>query len=248
MIETAVIAREDNYGVAAGEAGAKYLCAYIVADRELAIQDLRAHLSETLPEYMIPSYFIQLEQLPQTPNGKIDRKALPQPETRLKTGLEYAAPRNELEIKLALLWQEILGIEKVGIQDNFFELGGHSLKALTLVNRIHQIFEVEIAVDRIFTNPTIKELGSQIKDMERNAYSAIYPVGEQEYYPLSSAQNRIFILSWLEGIETSYNIPLAIMVEGIPDRARLEASFQALIQRHETLRTDLSFTRGNPSR
>ncbi len=119
--ETVVLDKEDKEGE-------KYLCAYFVADHELTPTVLRNHLSLHMPEYMIPAYFIRVEKMPLTPNGKIDRKALPEPDNNLLTEVEYIAPRNEIETKLAKIWSEILGIEKVGVTANFFTIGGHSLK------------------------------------------------------------------------------------------------------------------------
>src|SRR4030066_1235848 len=118
--EAVVLAREDK-------TGSKYLCAYIVSDEEISLPELREYLAKELPEYMIPSYFIPLKKLPLTPNGKVDRKALPELDGNINTGTEYEAPRNEIEEKLAEVWQKVLDIEKVGINDDFFELGGHSL-------------------------------------------------------------------------------------------------------------------------
>ena len=134
--EAIVLAREN-------EQGQNELCAYVVAEEELTVSQLRGTLAQTLPSYMIPAYFVQLEQLPLTPNGKIDRKALPAPDGKLSTGFVYVAPRSETEQSLAEIWQELLGAAQVGAQDNFFDLGGHSLRAMTLVSRIHQQFEVK---------------------------------------------------------------------------------------------------------
>ena len=126
--EAVVISKEDPQG-------GKYLAAYFTGERELTGMELREHLSKELPDYMIPSSFIQLEKLPLTSNGKIDRKALPEPDGNINTGVKYEAPTNETEHKLVEIWREILGVESIGINDNFFTLGGHSLKATTLVSQ-----------------------------------------------------------------------------------------------------------------
>lgn len=136
-----------------------YLCAYLVADRELTVQDVRGYLAQTLPEYMIPSYFLQLAQLPLTPSGKIDRKALPDCKESMNTGVEYIAPKTSFEIVISEIWKEILGLHKVGIHDNFFDLGGHSLlmtRVNSLVNeRLKDILKEEISVVTMFQYPTI---------------------------------------------------------------------------------------------
>jgi tyrocidine synthetase-3 len=224
----------------------KYLCAYIVAAQELTVAEFRRHLSRELPDYMIPSYLVQLEQLPLTPNGKIDRKALPEPGADIQTGVAYQAPRNETELELAKIWQEVLGVARAGIDDNFFELGGHSLKAIALMAKLHQIFNKAISLKAIFSHPTIKALAGVIEKEKANPYAAI-PVAEaREYYPLSAAQKRLYILSQLGEGQTNYNIPGVAAVAGELDPTRLEAAFKGLIQRHEALRTSFELVEGEP--
>ncbi|MDP4147631.1 MAG: non-ribosomal peptide synthetase, partial [Bacillota bacterium] len=125
--EAVVIDREDKEGN-------KYLCAYVVSNKEITVTELRNHLSKELPDYMVPAHFMELQNMPLTPNGKIDRKALPEPGGDINTGVEYIAPRNEIEEKIAKVWSEVLGVETIGIDDNFFALGGHSLKAIQVVS------------------------------------------------------------------------------------------------------------------
>ena len=237
--ETVVVAKEDSNKV-------KYLCAYIVAEESLKPSEIREYLSKELPGHMIPSYFIQLEKMPLTTNGKIDRKALPEPGGVIDTGKEYIAPESQLEKELAELWQEILGVDRVGILDNFFELGGHSLKASVLVSRIHKEFNVEIQLKEIFKTPTIKELSMLITDAKKSNYKAIERIGEREYYEVSSAQKRLFILEQMEGIGTSYNIPSIYIIEGSLNRQRFERAFEELSTRHEALRTSFEIIDGEP--
>ncbi|MDM8550508.1 amino acid adenylation domain-containing protein [Desulfobacterales bacterium HSG2] len=164
--DSVVVAREiqDDY----------VLAAYMTGKEELSISKLRDHLKAGLPEYMIPSYFVQLESLPLNQSGKTDRKALPDPfETGMGPETEYIAPRNEAEEKLAAICQEVLGIEKVGIQDNFFELGGHSLKATQVVSRIHKEFGAEITLQAFFNKPTIEKLARDLRDAKPAEYEAI---------------------------------------------------------------------------
>ena len=181
------------------EQGQNELCAYVVAEGELTIAQLRGELAQTLPSYMIPAHFVQLEKLPLTPNGKIDRKALPAPDGKLSTGVAYVAPRSETEQALAEIWQELLGAAQVGAQDNFFDLGGHSLRAMTLVSRIHQQFEVEVSLRDVFGHPTLEGLAAVIAAQAKSAYAAIQPAKEQPHYPVSSAQKRMYVLSQMEG-------------------------------------------------
>ncbi|AJQ25409.1 non-ribosomal peptide synthetase [Pelosinus fermentans] len=134
----------------------KYLCAYIVSEQELALSELREHLTKTLPDYMIPAYFVQVEKIPLTPNGKIDRRTLPQPEN-MNVGTAYVAPRNEAEKKMTQIWQDVLGIERVGIEDNYLDLGGYSINAITLAFRINEEFGIEVSYDQVFKAANLKE-------------------------------------------------------------------------------------------
>ncbi|SCW30123.1 non-ribosomal peptide synthase domain TIGR01720/amino acid adenylation domain-containing protein [Paenibacillus tianmuensis] len=237
--EAVVIALED-------EGGHKRMGAYFVADKILTAGELRAALAQELPEYMIPSYFVQLERMPLTPNGKIDRKALPAPEGSASGGSEYTAPRTPLEAKLVRIWKELLGLEKVGVKDNFFELGGHSLRATTLVSKVHKEMNVEFPLRDVFRCVTVEEMAQAIARMEERLYVSIPKIEEKKYYALSSAQKRLFILHQLEGAEQSYNMPGVMMVEGLLDRHRLEKAFRQLIRRHETLRTGFETVNGEP--
>lgn len=154
--EAVVIARDD-------ETGGKYLCAYMVTEGEVTVTELRRHLAQSLPEYMIPSYFLPVEKFQFTVNGKIDRNHLPQPNLqRMKLETDYIAPRTGLEKAIADIWKEILKIDKVGLQDNFFDLGGHSLHMIqvnNLVNeRLKEELAAEISVATMFQYPTIGSL------------------------------------------------------------------------------------------
>ncbi|MBP2656774.1 MAG: amino acid adenylation domain protein, partial [Firmicutes bacterium] len=239
IIETVVIAKEDAFAN-------NYLCAYFVAGEELTTTELREHLAQELPDYMIPSSFVQLANMPLTSSAKIDRKALPEPEGRINTGTEYLAPANEREKKLVALWEEVLGAEKVGMNDNFFDLGGHSIKAIALVNRIYKEFGAEIGLQEVFKAKTVKELSKIIDGMAQNSYAAIQPVQDQAYYPVSSAQKRMFILQQFQNSDTAYNMPAVFTVEGGLDIERLEGALSNLVQRHETLRTSFEVIGGEP--
>ncbi|UCH97105.1 MAG: amino acid adenylation domain-containing protein, partial [Candidatus Aminicenantes bacterium] len=149
----------------------KYLCAYIVSDEKLNISELRAILSNRLPAYMIPSYFVPLERIPLTPNGKIDRKALPEPE--VKPGENFIPPGNEIEEKLVEIWSGVLKIDKdvISINSNFFELGGHSLQATRATVEIYKELNVKIPLGEIFKTPTIEKLAEYIKDADKEIFT-----------------------------------------------------------------------------
>ncbi|MGD2091071.1 MAG: amino acid adenylation domain-containing protein, partial [Candidatus Aminicenantes bacterium] len=228
--EVVVLAREE-------EKGNKYLCAYMVSDREYVIPELREYLAMELPDYMIPAYFVPLEKIPLTPNGKIDRKALPKPDLRIGAG--YAAPRNEFETKLVELWSNVLNIERdvISIDSNFFQLGGHSLNAMILIAKIHKVFDVRVPLLEVFKTARIRELAEYIKGKSKETYISIDPAEEKEYYTLSPAQKRLYVLQQLMTDNTGYNMPYVIpLVEGV-DKEKLESVFKGLIERHESLRT-----------
>ncbi|BFH70999.1 hypothetical protein PsJ27TS7_49990 [Paenibacillus dendritiformis] len=236
--EAVVVVRED-------QEGQKALCAYYTAEEGLTAADLKRAMASELPGYMIPSYFVELERLPLTPNGKIDRKALPAPEGGAGGGREYVAPRTELEAKLAVIWQEVLVREKaVGVTDNFFDLGGHSLRATTLVSKMHKELGVEFPLRDVFRYSTVEEMAAAMERLEIGSFTAIPAAEPSEYYPLSSAQKRLYILNQLEGAELSYNIPGAMLLEGELDRQRFEEAFRGLVARHETLRTGFEMVKG----
>ncbi|HEY0067855.1 MAG TPA: amino acid adenylation domain-containing protein, partial [Flavisolibacter sp.] len=144
--------------------GEKELVAYVTGKQELNASELRTWLGRSLPNYMIPAHYVQLDALPLTANGKVDYKALPDPAGfGMGTSADYVAPRNETEEKLVALWQEVLGREKIGVKDNFFELGGHSLKLTKLANRIKKEFDVNLGMRTLFSNPTIEAIAGEIK-------------------------------------------------------------------------------------
>ncbi|MFB0845973.1 amino acid adenylation domain-containing protein, partial [Paenibacillus oleatilyticus] len=235
--EAIVVVREDAKGQ-------KVLCAYFTAESELKLSELRSSLSQELPGYMIPSYFMQQEQLPLTANGKIDRKALPAPDASMQMGVEYVAPRTPQEAKLASIWQEVLGLEKVGMKDNFFELGGHSLSATLLVGKVHKEMNVELPLREVFRAPTIEQLAKAAESLQQSAYATIPVAPVMEYYPVTSAQKRIYLLCHQAGGEESYNMPTVLLVKGELDRERLEHAFLRLIERHEALRTGFGIVDG----
>ncbi|WP_176560096.1 non-ribosomal peptide synthase/polyketide synthase [Brevibacillus dissolubilis] len=226
------------------ERGQTDLCAYIVTETDVTITELRQHLGQDLPAYMIPAYFVTLEKMPTTINGKIDKRALPKPDGMMDTGVAYVAPRNETEAKLVAIWQDLLGVERISVHDDFFALGGHSLKATLLLSRLHKEFDTQTALRSIFQHPTVAELAQIIQQGQKSAFTAIQPVERREFYPVSSAQKRLLILTQLEGAELTYNMPFAVKLSGEVDPVRLEASIQTLVDRHESLRTSFDWTDG----
>ena len=221
-----------------------YLCAYFTSEREIPASLLREYTAMVLPDYLIPSYFIRLEELPLTSSGKVDRKALPEP--GIITGREYTAPTGKVEEKLAEIWAEVLGIsrETIGAETNFFHLGGHSLRATVLMSKIHKYLNIKIPLEEIFKTPTIRGLAAYMKNAEENKFSSIPPAEEKEYYVLSASQERFYMFQQLEREATIYNTPEVVLLQGKLDRKKLEEIFQKLIARHESFRTSFIIVGG----
>ncbi|UCH92906.1 MAG: amino acid adenylation domain-containing protein, partial [Candidatus Aminicenantes bacterium] len=245
------------------EDGDGYLCAYIVPDGAFGSGTspistpgapvLKEHLSHFLPDYMIPSYFMEIEKIPLNPNGKIDRKALPVPVFQRED--RCTPPRDTIELELVKIWSEVLGRNashasqlrtSPGIDHNFFELGGHSLNATIMVAKIHKALDVKVPLGEVFIRPTIRELGEYIKNTITDRYTSIEPVEKKEYYILSPAQKRLYILQQLDQSGTVYNMPEVIPLPGEPDIVKLEETFKKLIRRHESLRTSFHMVSEQP--
>ncbi len=156
---------------------------------------------------------------------------------RPELSTHYAAPKTKTQQVLAAIWQEFLGIREIGVHDDIFELGADSLKALTVITRIHEKLNVEVSITEIFTSPTIARLAERIENAGKSRHVSITPVEKKEYYPLSSAQVRLYLLQQMYKENVFYNLPFVYVAEGALDGARLLSAFQALIRRHESLRT-----------
>ena len=241
--EAVVLVREDA-------PGDRRLAAYVVADHPDAmdVAALRAHVRQSLPEYMVPGAFVVLEALPLTPNGKLDRKALPAPEYAAEAD-RYVAPRTPVEEVLAGIWAEVLRLERVGVEESFFELGGHSLLATRVVSRIRAVFGVELPLRALFEGPTIAELAGRVEEMRRRdlpMLPAVVPVERTGALPLSFAQERLWFIDQLEPGSAVYNIPVARHLGGALDQAALERSLGEIVRRHESLRTVFKEVDGSP--
>ncbi|MCP4134083.1 MAG: amino acid adenylation domain-containing protein [bacterium] len=167
--DVVVIDREDNNG-------SKSLCAYFTSDKEVTTLKLREYLLQKLPDYMVPNYFVQVDTIPMTQNGKVDRKALPDPKDfAINKGSEYISPRNETEKQLAHIWSEVLGVEGIGIDDNFFEMGGDSILAIKVIQKINSGFNIEVPISAIMRNSTIRGL-AELSDFE----GSVVPIVDTE--------------------------------------------------------------------
>ncbi|HET7286929.1 MAG TPA: condensation domain-containing protein, partial [Pyrinomonadaceae bacterium] len=243
-IETALSAEPDvqECAIAVKEKeGEKRLVAYVVLRPEARAQgwELRARLKECLPEHMLPAAIVELESLPLTSSGKIDRRALPEPdESRPEQEASFTEPRNETEARLAEVWRELLGLTRIGVLDNFFEAGGDSLLATQLIARVNKHFNAAIPLRALFDQPTIAELARNIEASgEQEQEAAIEPVSRTENPPLSYAQERLWFMNQLQPHSPLFNIATAVHLRGELQREALEQTFIEIVRRHETLRT-----------
>ncbi|MDX2090405.1 MAG: amino acid adenylation domain-containing protein, partial [Kofleriaceae bacterium] len=230
--DAAVVMRED-------QPGDKRLVAYVVGrDGAVEIGELRAQVSAALPEYMMPSAFVVLDALPLTTNGKLDRRALPAPDVRLAQQV-YVAPRTDVEMLLAQVWSELLGVEHVGVHDNFFELGGHSLLVMRLVSRIRAALGAELPVRAVFEASTLAAQAEAIGRATERVVPALVPVSREGELVASFGQQRFWVMSQLaEG--AAYDMSQLGRFRGALDAAELARAVDALVARHEVLRTTLA--------
>ncbi|MCP4136878.1 MAG: amino acid adenylation domain-containing protein, partial [bacterium] len=239
-----------------GDGGEKELVAYYLSDEELEHSEIRGFLSDSLPDYMVPSHFIYLDSFPVTPNGKVDRGALPDPDRNREKYSEYVAPRNGTEEKLAEIWQEVLRIERIGIQDNFYKLGAHSLNVIKILSRIRREFEIDIKFNEIFQTPNIMILAELIdsyrcglentNQIDKEDNKRIEQVTRQNHYILSNAQRRLWILDQFEKESIAYNIPASFLLEGELNTNAFRQAFSYMLDRHESLRTVFIMEEGEP--
>ncbi|MFF1792425.1 amino acid adenylation domain-containing protein, partial [Kitasatospora sp. NPDC058243] len=231
VAQAAVLARQDR-------ADDTRLVGYLVPAADVAPRsaELRAYLRERLPEYMVPSAFVELDALPLTTNGKLDRRALPAPELVSAGAGAGRAPRTPQEQILCELFAEVLGVAEAGVEDSFFDLGGHSLLATRLAARVRATLGVELELRTLFESPTPAALAAALAGARR-AQLALAPYPRPEKTPLSFAQRRLWFLHQLEGASANYNIPLAWRLTGPLDREALTAALADVVARHESLRT-----------
>jgi amino acid adenylation domain-containing protein/thioester reductase-like protein len=236
--DAVVVARED-------QSGDKRLVAYVVPHTAEAEQTqidlLKTQLKQHLPDYMVPSAFVVLDAMPLSTNGKLNRKQLPAPDFSEQLKNVYVAPRTETEQVLAEIWQDILGVEQMGVEDDFFELGGHSLLATQLILRITKHFSVELPLRHLFEHSRIAALAEMI-DRQQAAGNALHAITiplapRTAPIPLSYAQQRLWFLDRLEPDNPFYNIPVALRLTGRLDLAALAQSFATIVRRHDVLRT-----------
>ncbi|MGS1054645.1 non-ribosomal peptide synthase/polyketide synthase [Burkholderia glumae] len=239
--DAVVIARDDGGGDD-GRAETR-LVAYCTGT-PIDASRLRERLQASLPAYMVPAAFVWLEALPLTHNGKLDRRALPQPGAQAYASRAYAAPQGATEAMLANVWQALLGVERVGRHDHFFALGGHSLLAVRLISQVRQRLGVELTLGELFAHPVLAALAEAVARAARSRLPAIEPADRAGPLPLSFAQQRLWFLAQVEGASAAYHIPGALRLRGRLDDHALRGALDGIVARHEVLRTRFERVRG----
>ncbi len=240
--EAVVLAREDV-------PGDKRLVAYVTPapGAEIAVAEVRARLSTQLPDYMVPSAFVVLEAFPLTPNGKLDRKALPAPDGASLSRREYEAPQGAIEQGLAEIWQSLLKVEQVGRQDDFFELGGHSLLAVQVVSHVRERLGVDVALRELFVHPALHAFAEAVAQAGASTLGRIERVDRDRPLPLSLSQQRLWFIDQLDpAASRAYHMPAALRLSGQLDRAALKAALDLVLARQEGLRARIIAVDGVP--
>ncbi|MBR7214993.1 amino acid adenylation domain-containing protein [Pseudomonas sp. B2021] len=214
------------------------LIGYYTADTELDEQTVKIALAAELPEYMVPALLMRLDAMPLSPSGKLDRRALPEPVWQTR---EHVEPHTVLQLQIAAIWREVLGLPRIGLRDDFFALGGHSLLATQIISRTRQVCDVELPLRTLFEASELGDFAEQVGRIQaagqRNQQTAIAKVDRSQPVPLSYSQQRMWFLWQMEPDSPAYNVGGMARLRGVLDVGRFEAALQALIMRHETLRT-----------
>ncbi|WP_321383920.1 non-ribosomal peptide synthetase [uncultured Enterococcus sp.] len=237
IVNVAAISRDDQHGETS-------IAAFVTSKEQLDIREMKKQLRKRLVDYMIPANIVQLETLPLTVNGKVDRKAL---ETiPIEEQTNFVAPETAVEKQVAQFFEVILKTDTIGKQTDFFEAGGHSLRLTRLINSIESSFNIRLSIADIYEHSTVEAISSQIESGTHQEREMISPAEEKEFYALSSAQKQIYIATELDDTTKSYNVPVMLSFDGSLEKEKLTHAFQQLIERHDSLRTAFKTVDGKP--
>lgn len=246
--ECAVLVKQNSEddNTASNSSTHQYLAAYLIldtSDNAQVLENIKVQLNELLPQFMQPSAFVLMEAFPCTANGKLDKRALPDPTTENMVSNEFVAPSTDTQITIAKIWQSVLSVEKVGIHDNFFELGGHSLLATRVITQLKEQYQIEVPLRLLFDAPTVFEM-AKLADLNlgqnHNELSTINKISVDEFpqgYPLSYSQQRLWLIDQLQPGTPMYHIPFGVRIKGDVNIAAIEAAIASIIKRHDSLRT-----------
>ncbi|WP_158625826.1 non-ribosomal peptide synthetase [Corallococcus carmarthensis] len=232
--------------------GHRRLVAYVVQpEATFSPEALRQALARRLPEHMVPSALVRMDALPLGPSGKVNRNGLPLPTEEAAADAGFMAPMTAVEKVIADIWASLLVVPRVGLQDHFFELGGHSLLATQVVSRLREAFQVDLSLRVLFEAPTVAQLAARLEEQlhgaNRKAVPPLVPQLRGEFVPQSFSQQRLWFVSQLDTSAHAYNLPLVTRLRGRLDTHALEDALNALIRRHEVLRTTFDEVDGQPA-
>jgi amino acid adenylation domain-containing protein len=231
--------------------GVKFLVGYVVASADVSVAELRQFLAAKLPDYMVPTAFVYLDAMPLTPNGKVDRKALPAPQQQEHGERVIVAPATETESIILQIWRDVIGVESISVEDDFFSIGGHSLMATQVVSRLRSWFNVKLPLRALFESPTIRNaarlVDSLLQDESRARLPAITRIDRAGRLPLSFVQQQLWLLDQLDPGNPAYNMPIALRIRGNLNAEAFELAFRRIIERHETLRSNFRVIDGEPT-
>ncbi|WP_156103776.1 non-ribosomal peptide synthetase, partial [Pectobacterium betavasculorum] len=224
------------------------LVAYYLSPQPLAVAAMRDWVAEQLPDYMLPSAWVHLQAWPLTPNGKLDRRALPAPDSSAYQRQSYVAPQGGTETALAELWGDLLGVAQVGRDDHFFALGGHSLLAIQLLSRIRRALGREMTLNALFAQPVLADFAQSVEQAPRSMLPPIMQVDRAAPLALSFAQQRLWFLMQLEArVSAAYHIAGGVILSGALNCDALQAALDRVVVRHEVLRTRFVAVNGIPN-
>ena len=210
------------------------ILAYLTSSLAVDKTELATFLQSRLPEYLQPELIEVLDQMPLNRHGKVDDTVLPGLEDQERSVTTFVAPESEVEKQIAAIWQKVLKVSPVGVRDNFFDLGGHSLKVVQIINRIKTQLGYDIGIKEVFDNPTVQGIANRLSENQQTPISK-QPIADS--YPLSAIQRRIWVLSQFAGASKAFNVSINLELRGRLNISALEYSFQAIVARHEILRT-----------
>lgn len=220
----------------------KHLVGWVQSSAKIESLDLKGFLAEKLPDFMIPAEIISSEMLPLNRSGKVDRKALEAMSDKVaKRKHDIVASRNETEQQLVEIWQEVLGIEAVGVTDNFFDIGGHSLKAASVLSAIYKQMHAEIDISDLFKQPTIEAIAKLVESKDSVEYQSIPRLPVQDKYIASHAQERLWTIYQMDKASPVYNMARHFFFNGVVNKPALEKAVNAFVQRHEIVRTHFAY-------
>lgn len=229
--------KEGVIGVVTDQDRQHRLCAYLVANEHYDKAALIKHLKAVLPAYMVPDYYVTIDAIPLSSNGKVDRKQLPLPDVTGRDTSSFMEPQTPVQIAVAAIWQQVLGVEKISLDDNFYDLGGDSLRVIRLISQFHRMFDVKLTADVLFEHVTLEAHAALIASSKTEKHTDIPLLPPRPAYAVSDAQQKLWVISQVEEGSVAYNMPGSVRLTGDYNIADFRRAIVSVVERHEILRT-----------